>query len=309
MSEWIHRATICFLALTLATRTSADDESALTENVKVRGAWPHALQAEGLQSWHNFTAFEPGTGASLATSAPIDDEIVLTSFETSSDTTPATLELPADVLPAPSDTNESSTAARPPQKESTATNVQSPAETPADAEGPAIAGAESIPEWASQSPPDALNLGDLISRLVIATGIVLVLAVVSVLAIKKWMGPIPSTRQTPSQRLKHIESLALPQRASLQLVELDGRPILIGMNAAGLQTIAPVEKSFAESLKAIEDEADDSVSVELTPEMTPGTPNPTNEEPATAKAETWTEKTAAFLSSQLTSARGNTPSP
>ena len=155
------------------------------------------------------------------------------------------------------------------------------------------------PAWMKETSPQTLDLGELIGRLVIATGMVLVLAVLAVVAVRKWMGPTCQPGVAESSRLRLVEALALPQRASLQLVELDGRPVLVGMNSGGLQSITPVERSFSESLYAMNQDAEAHIQEESGNERTPDVDercDTHNSSMKTAEAPgSWTEMIAESL--------------
>lgn len=100
------------------------------------------------------------------------------------------------------------------------------------------------------TPADAkpLDISGLIYRLAMTTGSLLAVAIVGLLFLKKWM-----KRHTPvvgaGKVLRLIESISLPNRSSLQLVQCEGRKILIGMNATGLTTIMPLAESFSDQLQ------------------------------------------------------------
>lgn len=292
MREWIHLVSWMLSVVTLsAGHAAAGEESPRIETDQTSQVFdasaPRESRSDQLESWHSGNAADLAGRlreqlAQAASSVEAISDIQLASFEQAQI---KKSEAAATPIPAAAG------------NKATATDVEKPAVT-VDA-----ASSDSIPEWAGSEPPAALDLGDLLGRLGIATGIVLAIAVVSVLAIRKWMGPAVGLRPTSTQRLRHVESLALPMRASIQLVELDGKPILIGMNAAGLQTITPVERSFAESLNSLneEDATEKSSAGEPMTEMA-STEDRTKSESDTAAA-SWTDKAAVFLSSHLTPAR------
>lgn len=285
MREWIHRAQLCVLTiLILAATSAAEDDDAQRENAGSAvwdAAAPRELRADRLNSWHGGSAID--VTADSETPPPFAaDEILQTSFEeTPSPSAP--LAVPELAPTVAVDLSEAEPL--------TGTAVQS-AETPPAAEAP---NGDAIPEWKGQQYPAPLDLGDLVGRLVVGTGIVLGLAVIAVLVIRKWMGPMANLKPTPSRRLQHVESLALPNRNSLQLVELDGRAILVGMNAAGLQTIVPLEKSFAEQLAAADEPNEmDAVEVEADSDERPAVMLDVEREHSG-----WTEKAAAFLAAKI----------
>ena len=155
------------------------------------------------------------------------------------------------------------------------------------------------PAWMVEAGPQTLDLGGLIARLLIATGVVLVLAVLAVLAVRKWMGPAFTPGVAKSSRLRLVETLALPQRASLQLVELDGRTVLVGMNAGGLQTITPVERPFSESLRIFDQDdethAQDEVCEERKSDPVEVCDELNSQKEVAKTASSWTERIAKVL--------------
>lgn len=304
MREWIHRATasLFMIAVLIPCRSGRAEEPAHPgfPEPGLDTSAPRKLVSETLWDGGASTFADHLRTELESSAAPVKSiaEIELASFETADTAEP--LQTAAGVLPG-----------QPPRKanrrELSTTASSDTASSDIAAGG--IATGESIPDWEGRQRPQALDLGDLVGRLMIATGIVLAVAVICVLILRKWMGPVANLKTAPAQRLRHVETLALPQRASLQLVELDGRPILIGMNAAGLQTITPVERSFSESLNAIgEDGVEEGLeaSMDETGEMT-AVDSDSSREPARPETASvsWTEKAAAFLNSRLTPVRNS----
>jgi|GEM_PF-2991747 flagellar biogenesis protein FliO len=300
MREWIHRAQVYFLCLlTLSVGHWAAADEPARPQVEPTAATSdtsaplpmHVDQFEALQGQGPST-FTDRLREQLKQSEMPDraiSDVMLASFEYAG----------SESIEAQSDTPP--TSSKP--AFTTVPDSLSTDSTPAKEDTPNSVDSEAIPEWTGNAPPEALDLEELVTRLAIGTGIVLLVAVVSVLVIRKWLGPAATLRQPVTQRLRHIESLVLPQRASIQLVELDGRPILIGMNADGLQTITPIERSFSESLSAIKEE-DTSEPVPLDDGfVTAIAPEETTVSTIRPAAESWTGKAAAFLSSHLTPAR------
>ena len=114
-----------------------------------------------------------------------------------------------------------------------------------------------------QTPPfpEGLELGDLVMRLALATGGVLVFGILAIVALKKWI-PKAGVQSAPAKRMKLIETLNLPGRCSVQLVELDGNQVLVGMDAGGIRTIVPFSKPFAASLEELEAQAESAGNIE-----------------------------------------------
>ena len=291
MCEWIHRAQICVLTILILAATSAaedeDEQPASPGSAVWDASVPRELRADRLNSWHGGSAIDVAPESDVLPSPPA--EILQVSFE---ETRSRSLPLAVPEL-APAETSDLTETK--PVEEKIETEVQ-PAESQAAAQSKAVnPNGDAVPEWKGKQFPPPLDLGDLVGRLVVGTGIVLGLAVIAVLVIRKWMGPMANLKPTPSRRLNPVESLALPNRNSLQLVELDGRAILVGMNAAGLQTIVPLEKSFAEQLAAA-DEPNEMHAAEVEADS--------DERPAAMLDverghSGWTEKAAAFLAAKI----------
>lgn len=291
MREWIHRAQLCVLTIFILTATSgAEDERAQRES-SGSALWdasvPRESRADRLNSWHGGSAIDLAAESEAPPPLPFDGVLQASFEEIQSLAVPlAKTELALSVT---GDLAETKAV------EARSETAVHPAETKIAAQAnAAVSKGDSVPEWKGQQYPAPLDLGDLVGRLIIGTGIVLGLAVIAVLVIRKWMGPMANLKPTPSRRLKHVESLALPNRNSLQLVELDGRTILVGMNAAGLQTIVPLEKSFAEQLAAADGTMTDTGEAEADSNETPASRVEVEREHSG-----WTEKAAAFLASKM----------
>jgi flagellar biogenesis protein FliO len=93
--------------------------------------------------------------------------------------------------------------------------------------------------------PDPADLGGIAARLVLGTVVVLGACVVSLWLARRWLpgGAAPTKGQG---RMKVIDTLSLAHRCCLQLVEIEGRQVLIGYDAGGIRTVTPLAPSFAD---------------------------------------------------------------
>ncbi len=114
--------------------------------------------------------------------------------------------------------------------------------------------------WYQQpDSPEPLDLGAIVFRLVLGSVGVLAACVVSLWAARRWLKN-GSVLGTGSGRMQLIESLALANRCSVQLIQVDNRKLLIGLDTSGLKTILPLADEFASTLDEIKDEGTNSAS-------------------------------------------------
>ncbi|MCZ6643616.1 MAG: flagellar biosynthetic protein FliO [Gammaproteobacteria bacterium] len=114
--------------------------------------------------------------------------------------------------------------------------------------------------WYQQpDSPEPLDLGAIVFRLVLGSVAVLAACVVSLWAARRWLKN-GSVLGTGSGRMQLIESLALANRCSVQLIQVDNRKLLIGLDTSGLKTILPLADEFASTLDEIKDEGTNSAS-------------------------------------------------
>ena len=60
--------------------------------------------------------------------------------------------------------------------------------------------------------------------------------------------------------LRTIESLALPQRCRIHLVEVDGRQVLVAADAAGIKSVTVMPDRFGQLLDVTDEEAETAVA-------------------------------------------------
>jgi flagellar biogenesis protein FliO len=100
------------------------------------------------------------------------------------------------------------------------------------------------------TPPPALEPPDakaMLTRLGIATAIVLVLCVVTLWLGKRWLVGSPSQTGKEGQ-LRLVETLALGNRCVVHLIHVGNRPVLIGADPSGIKTVVPLPESFGEQV-------------------------------------------------------------
>lgn len=93
-------------------------------------------------------------------------------------------------------------------------------------------------------PPDHTGM---FLRLGVGTVLVLGLCVVTLRLGKKWltgMQPPPG----PDSKMRLVESLSLGNRCVMHLVHVGNRLVLVGTDASGLKTLAPLAQGFDETL-------------------------------------------------------------
>ncbi len=114
--------------------------------------------------------------------------------------------------------------------------------------------------WYQQpDSPEPFDLGAIVFRLVLGSAGVLAACVVSLWAARRWLRN-RSALGTGSGKMQLIESLALPNRCSVQLIQVDNRKLLVGLDNSGLKTILPLADSFANAFDEIKDEGTNSAS-------------------------------------------------
>jgi flagellar biogenesis protein FliO len=125
--------------------------------------------------------------------------------------------------------------------------------------------------------PEAPDPKAMLTRLGIATVIVLTLCVGTFLLGKRWLGGAPNRSVTNSQ-LRLLETLALGNRCSIHLLLVANRQVLIAADSTGLKSVVPLPESFEHTLTAAS--GPDAVSHDslVMPSQSAGTPVLTNSE-------------------------------
>jgi flagellar biogenesis protein FliO len=115
------------------------------------------------------------------------------------------------------------------------------------------------PAWSE--PP---NYRGMFLRLALGTAIVLGLCVGTLWCCKRWLRPAPTPANANTQ-LRLLESLHLGNRCWVHLLHVAKRPVLVGVDAAGVKTLVPLADSFSNLL-----DAPDEAAPEATPPQASG---------------------------------------
>ena len=105
-------------------------------------------------------------------------------------------------------------------------------------------------EW--PEPDGSVDAGATLRGLAEGTGLVLALCVVGLWGLRHWL----VKRNQPAgsgQSLRRIDSLALPQRCQVHLLEVQGQRVLVAMDAGGLKGVTVLPDSF-ESLVELQEQ-------------------------------------------------------
>ena len=99
--------------------------------------------------------------------------------------------------------------------------------------------------------PDLPNPSGMLLRLVAGTALVLGMAVALIWGMRRWL-QAHAPAGAGQRELRLVETLPLGNRCSVHLVHLGQREILIGVDGAGVKTIVPLAKAFAEVMAETE---------------------------------------------------------
>ena len=111
---------------------------------------------------------------------------------------------------------------------------------------------EALVDYQEPAYPEPLNLKSLVLRLVLGTVGVLTACVASLWLAKRWLQSSPTLKPGDSQ-MRLMETLSLANRCHVQLIQVDGRKLLVGLDASGLKTILPLTEPFAETLNGVQE--------------------------------------------------------
>lgn len=133
---------------------------------------------------------------------------------------------------------------------------ETPAE-PADAtsnDGEAFADTEPLSRLEWPEPDGSVDAGATLRGLAEGAGLVLALCVVGLWGLRHWL--VKRSRPAGSgHNLRRIESLALPQRCQVHLLDVQGKRVLVAMDAAGLKGVTVLPDSF-DSLVELQGDGD-----------------------------------------------------
>ena len=103
------------------------------------------------------------------------------------------------------------------------------------------------PNDLAYTPPSVAttpSMSHLVVRLAIMTGVGLAMCVALVWFMRRrWAAAVPQT--SGPRRLKQVASLSLDRRASLHLLSIGTRKIVVGSDAAGMKAMVLLPESFA----------------------------------------------------------------
>jgi flagellar biogenesis protein FliO len=77
---------------------------------------------------------------------------------------------------------------------------------------------------------------------------------------RRWL-PGAAMSQPGKGRMRVVDTLPLARRCWIQLVEVEGRPVLIGYDAGGMRNITPLPPSFADEFNQEAEEAGNETSL------------------------------------------------
>jgi flagellar biogenesis protein FliO len=103
------------------------------------------------------------------------------------------------------------------------------------------------PDYVPPAWPEALDPKAMLVRLGLATGGVLLLCLLTLWIARRWLQP----RQPPApanSAFQLVEIYHLGQRSNLQLLRVQGRHVLVGMDAVGLKSVLHLPESFDQAI-------------------------------------------------------------
>lgn len=111
-----------------------------------------------------------------------------------------------------------------------------------------------LPESSSEFDP-----GQTLRDWAEGAGLILAIGVVALWLLRQWL----TRRDLPGGAMSHlrtIESLSLPQRCRVHLVEVDGRQVLVAADAAGIKSVTVLPDRFANLLDVTDEHAGSGVA-------------------------------------------------
>ncbi len=98
-----------------------------------------------------------------------------------------------------------------------------------------------IDQWGQ--PPD---LGEMVARTLVATGVVLALAVASIFALRLFLKPVPAQATSDSELLSLQARMRLGPRAWLLMIRAGGNDVLVALDQNGIQHVAVLPVPFGD---------------------------------------------------------------
>jgi flagellar biogenesis protein FliO len=108
-------------------------------------------------------------------------------------------------------------------------------------------GVKGKPAFVTPVLPDMPSPRGMLTRLAWGTVLVLALAVAAIWGMRRWT-QTHDLRDPGGRALRLVETLPLGNRCSVHLVHFGKREVLVGVDSAGIKTIVPLPKEFAEVL-------------------------------------------------------------
>jgi flagellar biogenesis protein FliO len=141
------------------------------------------------------------------------------------------------------------------------------AETTAGGVAPArfeVPAAEPLSRFAFPESSTEFDPGQTLRDWAEGAGLILAFVVVALWLLRQWI----TRRDLPGGAMSHlrtIESLALPQRCRIHLVEVDGRQVLVAADAAGIKSVTVMPDRFGQLLDVTDEEAESAVTATTSP--------------------------------------------
>jgi flagellar biogenesis protein FliO len=141
------------------------------------------------------------------------------------------------------------------------------AETTAGGVAPArfeVPAAEPLSRFAFPESSTEFDPGQTLRDWAEGAGLILAFVVVALWLLRQWI----TRRDLPGGAMSHlrtIESLALPQRCRIHLVEVDGRQVLVAADAAGIKSVTVMPDRFGQLLDVTDEEAESAVTATGSP--------------------------------------------
>lgn len=143
--------------------------------------------------------------------------------------------------------------------------LEDPAGIVADSGGATMTTATESPDQATgdaamlgeqPSFPAAPDFGGLIVRLMVGTVAVLAACVISLLVGKRWLMKNTSIVSKRANRMQLLDTLNLSRRCCVQLVHVEDRKLVVGIDASGVRSMLVLNDSFDKELGRFEEPLD-----------------------------------------------------
>jgi flagellar biogenesis protein FliO len=107
-----------------------------------------------------------------------------------------------------------------------------------------VPGGDPLSRLTWSAPSSQFDPGQTLKDWAEGAGLMVAFGVVALWLVRQWLSrrDLPGR---PTAHLRTIESLSLPQRCRLHLVEVDGRQVLVAVDAAGVKSVTVLLDRFA----------------------------------------------------------------